>query len=439
MSNISVKEFLSKNESFGLFTKSVDSVSKAYSIIGLCLLLKDMGKQVKLVLSEMPTGRVKRLLSRKDIERVDDVRASSYVISIDYSKGNIDKVSYDKDEKTGKVNIHIFPKDSSFDFDNIEYKEGGTDFDAVIAYDLESLEEMGDIYSQNKKLFSAEKIFSIGMKFKFGNHQPTELNYINVDFGDTYTGSLLKMLTHEYRDLQMNSAVAQVFMNGLVYESNLIEGSPMIDNVIDLLGFLRKNGASFAQATKKVYFSRTLDFTLIKNRLVENVEIDDDDRVAWSKVSFGEISQISDEPEKLFDVTKTRLPFHESKDIDLSIGAIELKEGEITVLVQSSIPDEISASSIVESFHGQGDDASASCVLKDVNIDDFEKVFLSVVNDICGKDINFEEDDSEEEDSVDNVDEDTKNFAEDESVSNDIEGQEDSQSSVEDIFNDAEK
>ncbi len=77
------------------------------------------------------------------------------VISFNYPQDTLEKVSYDKDPDTQKFHLTIEPKagQSPLDPSQVEYSYTGSQSDLIFVIASRSLEDLGPLYEQEKKLF----------------------------------------------------------------------------------------------------------------------------------------------------------------------------------------------------------------------------------------------------------------------------------------------
>lgn len=137
--------------------KSVN-FDKVAAALSLFLSLKKVGKVVEIVAPQAVRVEFSSLVG------IDKVRTKlsgqNLVISFDYVEDSIEKVSYNIEEE--KFNLVVQPKEGfpPLSTDKVEYSYGGNQADLIFIIGAKSPNDLGQIYQQEKKLFSQAKTVS---------------------------------------------------------------------------------------------------------------------------------------------------------------------------------------------------------------------------------------------------------------------------------------
>ncbi len=131
--------------------------------LALFLSLKAAGKQAEIASPQGPTVNFSRLVGVDQIKT--ELEGKNLIVSLDYQKEAIAKVSYQIDEnhpQGKKFNLIIQPEEGSrpLSSKNVHFDFGGAQFDLVLTFGVEDLAALGDLHSKNQALFNQkDKIF----------------------------------------------------------------------------------------------------------------------------------------------------------------------------------------------------------------------------------------------------------------------------------------
>ncbi|MFA6981880.1 MAG: hypothetical protein WC243_02575 [Patescibacteria group bacterium] len=137
--------------------------------VGMYYMLLDKDKHVSFIYP----GKLPELF--QDFKLLDpsqiksDTSNRSLMVSIDYSETPAASVRYSNDDNV--LHLEISPIAKDFDLNRVKASVAGFDFDLAITFGLQNLEDLGYIYKNLEKEFSAAKIINIdntGMNSKFG-------------------------------------------------------------------------------------------------------------------------------------------------------------------------------------------------------------------------------------------------------------------------------
>lgn len=94
----------------------------------------------------------------------DSIGARNLVISFDYHEDDLEKVDYDV-HSDGKFYLMVKPKEGAPvpDVSNVKYSYSGAEADLVVTLGINSLEELGKIYADEKSFLDGAKILSLNI------------------------------------------------------------------------------------------------------------------------------------------------------------------------------------------------------------------------------------------------------------------------------------
>jgi nanoRNase/pAp phosphatase (c-di-AMP/oligoRNAs hydrolase) len=135
---------------------NIDTVASA---LALFLSLKKTDKNILIGCDTKMQVKYNRLFGVDKIQQ--KIGNRNLVISFDYKKEAIEKVSYNVDN--GKFNLVVEPHSGNepLDADSVSYSYSGADADIVIVVGATELSDLGEIYTENKDLFAEAHVVNI--------------------------------------------------------------------------------------------------------------------------------------------------------------------------------------------------------------------------------------------------------------------------------------
>src|SRR5688572_23319600 len=219
----------------------VDSLAAATS---LHLTLKQTKSSV-LGSSSLPSN-VSEIEGLSEIKKT--IGNQKLVVSFDYKEENVENVSYDINESTKKFNLIIQPKagQSPLDPSSVEFSYSGAQADLVITLGINSLEELGKIYSEEKQFLDQVKIVNIN-----SSARPSTFATINLSLpGKTASdlaGTLLKSL-----ELNLPSEAATNLYRQLTASTQNFQGANVDADTFEFAAYLLRHNAKRVVATKPI-------------------------------------------------------------------------------------------------------------------------------------------------------------------------------------------
>ncbi len=348
-------EAFRNSKSIGVFCKEITNLDKTMSIITISRLCKKENKTFELICLNEIKNNYKKYLVDEGIEILNSPRSKNYVVSIDYSSTNIEKVVCNRDESTNKLNFVITPGDELFTFDNVDLISGGTNFDLIFSFGLKDITGLED---NVKEVFNDSKIISITKKegdlgdFKFLINEDKSYSEVVLEFAKGFS----KNLSEEIFNPLLKGVIGRYRLG----ESSSPDGWLLAGNLI-------KYGADLEKAFKEIYYKKdNANFNLQKT-LMSDVKIDG--CVALSKVDIKDMS-FSD-----LDV-RGKILFNISQDFDIVVAVYIKKDKDFKVVIESNDIEIYSAIDFAQLYNGIGNKKRAVFSVKDVQKNDFSREFL---------------------------------------------------------------
>jgi len=173
-------------------------------------------------------------------EIADSIGAKNLVISFDYHEDDLEKVDYDV-RPDGKFYLMIKPKQGAPipDVSNVKYSYSGASADLVITLGVNSFEELGKIYADEKSFLDEAKVLSLNIPPRPATFTQNLLHLTSIAF----TELVARLL--ENTDLKPSPDAAKNLLTSLYEETKSLTSPKMTADTFSAIAFLMRHGARF--------------------------------------------------------------------------------------------------------------------------------------------------------------------------------------------------
>lgn len=207
------KEILDKAKEVLIVISQNPSADSIGSGLSLYLGLLSLNKKVIIACANQITVGLSQYVGVNKI--TSSIARKNFIISLDYQEGSIEKVSYNIEGN--KFNLVIEPKPDSTPFTekNIHYSYSGASADVIITINSSNLESLGQIYNNDRQLFSKVPVINIDSREK--NSQFGQVNIVRTNFASTVeiVYGLLSAL-----EIKISADIASNLLNALYVATN---------------------------------------------------------------------------------------------------------------------------------------------------------------------------------------------------------------------------
>ncbi len=231
------KEEIDAAKSVAVLLPPEPSTDQVAAALGLFLSLQEAGKQVQIGCG----SDIK--VENADLFGVDKIKNSignqNLIITFDFKEENLKKVDYDVDEN-GKFMLLVQPQPGCEppDTSSINYSYSGASADLVFAFGINSLEELGKIYADEKSFLDKAKIVTLNLTNKPSNfaaasfHSHTASGYAEI------VALLLKSWS-----LTPSPDAANNLLTQISESTNQFTGPKVTADTFETVAFLMRSGA----------------------------------------------------------------------------------------------------------------------------------------------------------------------------------------------------
>jgi len=167
----------------------------------------------------------------------DTVGSRNLIISFDYKEDYLDKVDYDVRDD-GKFYLVVKPKTDAPvpDISCAKFSYSGAEADLVIAFGINSLEELGKIYSEEKNFLDEARIMSVNISPRPSSFTDLQLHLFLPSYSELISGLI------ESSGLTPTQEAANNLIFGLFEASQGLTSSKMTAETFSSISFLMRSG-----------------------------------------------------------------------------------------------------------------------------------------------------------------------------------------------------
>lgn len=207
------------------------------SALGLYQVLLEAGKNV-IIASPSKLSDSSRSLPGAD-QITTKIGNRNLVISLKVDKrDSIDKVSYNLDETSQVFNLIIQPKQGNppLKKDQVNFSYSGAQADLIFTVGANRLEDLGEFYETERKLFTDAKTVAIN-RFQSATFADFQITDTQVSGHAELTYELVKAL-----NLSLTSDAATAFLTGIDVATNHLQQPTMSPDTLERMASLMRAG-----------------------------------------------------------------------------------------------------------------------------------------------------------------------------------------------------
>lgn len=207
------------------------------SSLGLFLSLQDLGKKTQIGCSNLNQSNLSKLPGLDNIK--SSIGAQNLIINFQFKEEDLDKVDYDADDQ-GNFQLMIKPKSGSLppDTKNINYTYSGAEADLVIVLGINSLEELGKLYSDEKKFLDQATIISLNKDSRPASFATHNLHTNSAtSMAEIVSFLLLKTQTKPTQE------AANILLKEIYSTTNNLSTPRITADTFEIIASLVRNGA----------------------------------------------------------------------------------------------------------------------------------------------------------------------------------------------------
>ncbi len=230
----SLKELLARSNSVLVILNAQPSYDQKLAAAGLFLSLKQAGKKVGFFAPEQ--------VYSTDIPGFDQLKnklgKQNLLISFDYDKKKVDKVSYHIDEQHQKFYLSVKPQKGKkpLDASKVKFDYTGAEADLILTIGVKELEELDQLY------FGYEDLYRNGALVTIDNFEPDWGAY-NLDVSGYSCMSEALVVLIRGMGLELDAAAATNLLLGIQHQTNNFTALTASADTFETVAELIRSGA----------------------------------------------------------------------------------------------------------------------------------------------------------------------------------------------------
>jgi hypothetical protein len=231
-----IKESLSKYNNVAIAVPIDPTVDEMGAALGLYLSLKDMGKAVSIATPNNPLVEVSALVG------IDEVRASlgeesgDLVVSFPYKEGEIEKVSYTRDDNFLNIVVKAGEKGLNFTQDNVRFSRGSKAPELLFIVGAARISDLGKLFDPTV----LKDTIVINIDNKLDNQEYGDVVMVSNKFSSISEAVANLILSI---GAKMDLDIAENLMLGIATATNNFQDPRTSSLAFEMAGILMRNGA----------------------------------------------------------------------------------------------------------------------------------------------------------------------------------------------------
>ncbi len=333
------------------------------SSLALTLALRKLGKEV-IVANSDPVPQTFTFLPAYDQVVSELATNGEFVISVDTSSVEIDKLGYKAVPEEKKLNIVIKTTKGMLNQELLSFKSTGASADLIFVLDTNDVDRLGSIYDRYTSLFYETPIVNID--HHPGNDYFGKVNWI--DLTATSTAEILVSLLESLSTLAkpadpaaktpslIDADVATLLLTGITTDTGSFQNTNTTPKSFTVAAQLVAAGARQQEIVQHIYKTKSLSTLKLWGKILSGVQYDPTNRFLWSTVSANDFTSFGaseNETTGVIDELLKAVP-----NIDFALLLSEKHQGLYASL--RGVNKLVSVAQIAELFGGGGHEMAAA-------------------------------------------------------------------------------
>ncbi|OQA52424.1 MAG: Bifunctional oligoribonuclease and PAP phosphatase NrnA [candidate division WS2 bacterium ADurb.Bin280] len=324
------------------------------SLLALKIVLEKMGKKTDCVTSDAPNKIFNFLPRISEIGRKIEV-SDDFIISVDTSSVEIEKIGYKKEDSGKKlVNIVITPRGKGrFSAENISFPQAKPKYDLIISVDTPNIERLGEI-APSLDIFYEIPLINI-------DHHPSNEKFGKINLVELVATSTSEILVSLFESLSkdnqiIDADVATCLLTGLIYDTSSFQNVNTTPKSLTIAAQLVAAGARQQEIVKNLYKTKSMETLKLWGLVLTKVSEDKENKFLYSSVSREDLEKTGADESALSGVIDELLK--SATEVDFALLLSE-RQGYVHGSLRS-IAKGVNVARIAESFGGGGHEVAAA-------------------------------------------------------------------------------
>ena len=209
----------------------------------------------------------------------------SFVIDVSTKKVAMDELSYKKDLE--QLSIFIKPKKGQFGPEDVTFRSSDFPFDLLVLVGIDSLDRLGEMYSQNTELFFETPILNVD--FRASNENYAQLNLVNL--AATSNSEIVFDLINQLEASFIDESIATQLLAGIVVETDSFQHVRTTPQTFLKASQLVGLGANQQEIISRLYKSKSLGLLKLWGMVLARLQQETSVGLVYSSVNRMELEK----------------------------------------------------------------------------------------------------------------------------------------------------
>lgn len=232
-----LNRLLSENSEIGIILPERHTIDSVAAGLALFLSLKASGKNVQIISKGVPLVEYSNLFGIDKLRKTFDGKIRKLTISVPYVEGEIEKVSYDRDEEHKRLLVNFIAEEKGITFSesDVEYIKKGTVPSLVITIGISNSNQLEGIVDLKS---GATKAIII-------NNYPEKELHAEVSYQDGMFSSNSEIIGKliALHGFVIDQDIAQNLLDGIISSTNNFTLDRTSSTAFEVTGILMRSGA----------------------------------------------------------------------------------------------------------------------------------------------------------------------------------------------------
>jgi hypothetical protein len=231
-----IKEAVEKYKNIAIATPIDPTVDEMGAALGLYLSLKDMGKTLSIATPSEPLVEVSALVGIDEVKTNIGEASGDLVVSFPYREGEIEKVSYTRDDSFLNIVVKAGEKGLNFDEKDVRFTRGSTAPELLFVVGAARVSDLGNLFDPT----SLKDTLVVNV-----DNKPENQGFGDIVMASTKFSSVSELITNVIFTvgLKMDLDIAQNLMLGIATATNNFQDPKTSSMAFEMAGVLMRNGA----------------------------------------------------------------------------------------------------------------------------------------------------------------------------------------------------
>ena len=286
--NRQIADLIVSSNNILLITHKDPDVDVACSLAAFYGFLKEhFKKQVDICFTNTLQPRNSGIFAKANIQKesiLEDLPQKNYTISIKREGEKIESVKFDNDESA--FNFVITPFNGKLDLKSISITESGAQYDLIICFDIQNVNQLGDLYKNNGTLFDPARIVNFTLK-----KSDQQFAQYDVQSEAVQTISQLVLSFLRFLQVQLPQSVSPLLFAGIYSSLKVSIAERIKANTFIDLAFAAQGSINMQEVNDILYSPASLNEIFLIGDILDSsnegeIELIENGKMIGCKISF---------------------------------------------------------------------------------------------------------------------------------------------------------